>query len=77
MVVLLHRRRGGVTVIYRCEISDAMNVTQNLSVGVYTNNIGIQGMTIKMLVDCANSPVWLGGPILVFYISDYTSQNTL
>ena len=52
MVVLLHRRRGGMTGIYRCEISDTMNVTQNLYVGVYTNNTGIQGMTTKMLVDC-------------------------
>ena len=25
----------------------------------------------------ANSPVWLGGSILVLFISDYTSQNTL
>ena len=51
MVVLLHRRRGGVTGNYRCEISDAMNVTQNLYVGVYTKNTG-EGMTTKMLVDC-------------------------
>ena len=51
MVVLLHRRRGGMTGIYRCEISDTMNVTQNLYVGVYTNNTGT-GVTTKMLVDC-------------------------
>ena len=36
---------------YRCEISNAMNVTQNLYVEVYTNNTG-EGMTTKMLVDC-------------------------
>ena len=51
MVVLLHRRRGGVTGIYRCKISDTMNVTQNLYVGVYTNNTGT-GVTTKMLDDC-------------------------
>ena len=29
-----------------------------------------------MCITKANSPVWLGGSILVFFISDYTSQNT-
>ena len=35
MVVRLHRRRGGVDGIYRCEIPDAMNVTQAIYIGVY------------------------------------------
>ena len=40
MQVLLHRRRGGVTGIYRCVIPDAMNVTQTIYIGVYTANTG-------------------------------------
>ena len=48
MVVLLHRRRGGVIGIYHCEIPNKMNVTQNLYVGVYTDNTG-ECMTTKML----------------------------
>ena len=39
-VVCLHRRRGGVNGIYRCEIPDAMNVTQIIYIGVYTANTG-------------------------------------
>ena len=40
MMVLLHRRRGGVDGIYRCDIRDSMNVTQNLYIGVYTASTG-------------------------------------
>ena len=40
MVVRLHRRRGGVEGIYRCEIPDAMNVTQTIYIGVYSASTG-------------------------------------
>ena len=40
MVVLMHRRRGGVEGIYRCEIPDAMNVTQTKYIGVYLASAG-------------------------------------
>ena len=40
-VVLLHRRRGGDNGIYRCEIPDAMNVTQTIYIGVYTASTGM------------------------------------
>ena len=40
MVVRLHRRRGGVEGIYRCEIPDAMNVTQNIYIGVCSVSTG-------------------------------------
>ena len=40
MMVLLHRRRGGVDGIYRCEIPDSMNVIQTIYIGVYTANSG-------------------------------------
>ena len=40
MMVLMHRRRGGVTGIYYCEIPDAMNVTQSIYIGVFTENTG-------------------------------------
>ena len=48
MVVLLHRRRGGVTGHYRCEIPNKMNVTQNFYVRVYTNNTG-ECMTTELI----------------------------
>ena len=38
MVVCMHRRRGGEDGIYRCEIPDAMNVTQTIYIGVYTRS---------------------------------------
>ena len=38
--VLLHRRRVGVTGIYSCEILDAMNVTQTITIGVYSADAG-------------------------------------
>ena len=40
MVVRLHRRRGGVAGIYRCEIPDSANVTQTIYIGVYTAGTG-------------------------------------
>ena len=40
MVVLLHRRRGGVNGIYHCEIPDSMNVAQTIYIGVYTAGSG-------------------------------------
>ena len=39
MVVRLHRR-GGEDGIYRCEIHDAMNVTQTIYIGLYTASTG-------------------------------------
>ena len=36
MVLLLHRRRGGVEGIYSCVIPDATNVTQTIYIGVYS-----------------------------------------
>ena len=40
MVVSIHRRRGGVEGIYRCVISDTMNVTQTMYIGVYSASTG-------------------------------------
>ena len=40
MVVRMHRRRGGVEGIYRCEIPDAMNVTKTIYIGVYLASTG-------------------------------------
>ena len=40
MVVGLHRVRGGEEGIYRCEIPDAMNVTQTIYIGVYSASTG-------------------------------------
>ena len=40
MMVYLKRRRDGVAGIYRCQIPDSMNVTQNIYIGVYTASTG-------------------------------------
>ena len=40
MVVRMNRRRDGVEGIYRCEIPDAMNVTQTIYIGVYSASSG-------------------------------------
>ena len=40
MMVRMHRRRGGEEGTYRCEIPDAMNVTQNIYIGVYSASTG-------------------------------------
>ena len=40
MIVLMHRRTGGVTGIYHCKILDAMNFTQAIYIGVYTASTG-------------------------------------
>ena len=41
MVVYLQRRRGGENGIYHCKISDAMNVTEAIYIGVYTVEAGM------------------------------------
>ena len=46
MMVLLHRRRGGVEGVYRCEIRNAMNVTQTIYIRVYTASTGEWDMYI-------------------------------
>ena len=40
MVVRMHRKRGGVEGIYRCEIRDSMNVNQTIYIQVYTTSSG-------------------------------------
>ena len=40
MVVRLHRRRGRIEGIYRCEIPDTMNVIQTIYIGVYSASTG-------------------------------------
>ena len=40
MVVRMHRRRGGVEGIYRCEITDAFDFIQTIYIGVYSANAG-------------------------------------
>ena len=40
MMVHLHRRRGGVDGVYRCEIRDSTCVFQTIYIGVYTVNSG-------------------------------------
>ena len=40
MVVVMHRRRGGVEGIYRCEILDTFGFIQTIYIGVYSANTG-------------------------------------
>ena len=40
MVVRMHRTRGGVEGIYRCEIPDTYGFIQTLYIGVYSANTG-------------------------------------
>ena len=40
MVVVMHRRRGGVEGIYRCEIADTFGFTQTMYIGVYSASTG-------------------------------------
>ena len=40
MMICLHRRRGGVDGVYRCEIRDSMCVLQTIYIGVYTAGSG-------------------------------------
>ena len=49
MVLLLHRRTGGVEGIYICVVPDATNVTQTIYIGVYTNNTGEWCMLLSVL----------------------------
>ena len=39
-VVRMHHRGGGVEGIYRCDIPDAMNITQSIYIGVYSASSG-------------------------------------
>ena len=40
MRVLLHRRRGGVEGVYRCEIPDEQDIIKRIYIGVYTEGAG-------------------------------------
>ena len=40
MVVLLHRKRGGVTGVYRCVVPDKEGIVQTTYIGVYTASGG-------------------------------------
>ena len=50
--VLLHRRRGGEDGVYRCDISDAMNIIQTIYIGVYTAETGEQYKDILQWLCC-------------------------
>ena len=52
MVVLLKRKRGGEDGVYRCEISEAMNVIQTIYIGVYTASTGEQYKNILQWLCC-------------------------
>ena len=41
-MVVMHRRRGGVNGIYRCEIPDALGVTQTIYIEASTGEWSVQ-----------------------------------
>ena len=43
-MVLMHRRRGGVNGIYRCEIPDALGVIQTIYIGATTGEWYVQSV---------------------------------
>ena len=51
-MVRLNRRRGGEEGIYRCEISDSVNVTHTIYIGVYTANTSTRELQcLKVLLN--------------------------
>ena len=55
MVLLLHRRRGGVEGIHSCVVPDATNVTQTIYIGVYTADAGEWHMYIHSFYSCTEA----------------------
>ena len=47
MIVLMNRRRGGVTGIYHCVLPNAMNFTQAIYIGVYTASTGEYSVKVQ------------------------------
>ena len=65
-VVRLHRRRGGVTGVYCCEIPDAIDITQKIYIGVYTGNTGewyIDTLNARRVVTEIVYRVWVVGVV--------------
>ena len=60
MKVRLHRRRGGEEGIYSCEIPDAMNVTRNIYIGVYSASTGEWSI---LFCSCCNAHVIQKGDV--------------
>ena len=56
-VVRMHRRRDGVTGIYRCEIPDAMGANQIMYIGVYTASTGEWYMCTHVLYKSSHTAV--------------------
>ena len=66
-VVRLNRRRGGVTGIYHCEIPDANGVTQDIYVGLYTNDNG-EYRLIATQCECVSIYDIIGGFYLICHL---------
>ena len=47
MILLMNRRRGGVTGIYHCVLPNAMNFTQAIYIGVYTASTGEYSVKVQ------------------------------
>ena len=57
MVASLHRRRGGMEGIYRCEIPDTMNVPQTIRIRVYSISTG-EWMILQCSADMYVAEEW-------------------
>ena len=73
MVVRMHRRRDGEDGIYRCEIPDAMNVTQTIYIGVYTRSECHSYMYILDL--CHTAVLWNSCVPKALFSFYFTGQN--
>ena len=72
-MVHLHRRTGGVSGIYRCEIPDLSGVNQTLYVGLYAISIQESG---KQCVQCLmQTLLMLSSKIVYMYCLFATSKG--
>ena len=54
MAIHVNRRSGGVEGIYRCEMHDAMNVTQTTYIGVYSASTGEWSILFHIVLCCVS-----------------------
>ena len=82
----MNRRRGGEEGIYRCEIPDAMNVTQNVYIGVYTISTGEWYMYTLVLFNYTYTVVFVilcdslqlaSGTCILLFCSKICSESSM
>ena len=70
--VLLHRRRGGVDGVYRCEIPNTTGFIQTIYIGVYTADTGEWYMyTLLTVYTCSKREV------ILLYVSFHVAMERI